>query len=299
VNATPTAGPPDHRHPLDAVAQTWMKASSRRVPRQSVPWLLGPTAGSDVVGHGWVEAAAAALGGRTSTGPDHGLLPHFEQLAGDAFDPSLVDSRIVDFYEHTSMWGLDLWSEWSPVAWPFGRAITALWSHRLQQLSLPMRPLDVSFGMDSTVVHIHDAAGEVTSSAWLRTMRKTGETTYSGQYGVTTLPGSRQPSVRVAFPLPLGWLPVLLRPSVDPDGSFHLRSPIGRFGRPVDGQQGGTDGAYLVLQRDDGTLNVRRIPIAEHFHLYVDDAGDVRADHSLKLFDIPAVLLHYRMRRGA
>jgi hypothetical protein len=273
---------------VDALAQAWMVATSRRMPRAAVPWLDGPAAGSEVVGHDWVERAAADLGGRTSVGPSHGLIPHFDQLAGATFDPTAVDPRIVDFYEHTSLWGIDLWSEWSPVAWPFGRAITALWSHRLQQLSLPMRPLDVSFGMDSTVVHIHDRDGTVAAAAWLRTMRKTGETTYSGQYGTATLPGSNQPSVRVVFPLPQGRLPVLLEPSADSDGSFHLRSPIGPFGSP---------GAYLVLERDDDVLNVRRIPIAEHFHLYVDDDGDVRADHSLRLFNIPAVLLHYRMRR--
>jgi len=265
-----------------------MKATSRRVDRRKIPWLIGPSAGADVVGYGWVDKAAQALGGRTSTGPSHGLLPDFSALAGDTFDPSAVDPRIVDFYEHTSAWGLDLWSEWSPVAWPFGRAISALWSHRLQQLSLPMRPLDVSFGMDSSVVHIHDADGAVSASAWLRTMRKTGETTYSGQYGTATLPGSGQPSVRVVFPLPLGCLPVLLRPSADPDGSFHLRSPSGRFG---------TDGAYLVLERGDGTLNARRIPISEHFHLYVDSDGNVRTDHYLRVYDIPTVRLHYRMHR--
>jgi len=274
---------------MDAAAQTWMTATSRRKPKSTVQWLLGPAAGSDGVGDRWIDQAAAALGGHTSTGPTHGLLPQFNLLAGDGFDPTHIDPRIVDFYEHTSCWGIDLWSEWSPLAWPFGRAITALWSHRLQQLSLPMRPLDVTFGMDSKVVHIHDQNDAVAASAWIRTMRKTGETTYSGQYGVVTRPGSNQPSVRVVFPLPQGCLPVLLRPSAAPDGSLHLDSPIGPLG---------ADGAYLVLEQDDDTVKVRRIPISEHFHLYVDEDGDVRADHSLRLFNIPAVKLHYRMRRS-
>ncbi|MGH8968511.1 MAG: hypothetical protein ACRDV1_01040 [Actinomycetes bacterium] len=257
------------------------------MPRDTVPWLVGPAAGSDVVGHGWVEREAAAIGGRTSGGPGHGLLPSFAALKGSGFDPADVDPRIADFYERTARWRLDLWSEWSPVAWPFGRVIAAMWSQRLQQLSLPMRPLDVSFGMDSSVVHLHDRDGEVVGAAWLRTMRKTGATIYSGLYGTATLPGSTQPSVRVVFPLPLGSLPVFLSPSGDGRGGLHLRSPIGRFG---------TDGAYLVLERGDHTLNVRRIPIAEHFHLYVDGDGDVRTDHSLRLWSIPAVRLHYRMR---
>src|SRR5258705_13921052 len=121
-------------------------------------------------------------------------------------------------------------------------------------------------------------------------MRKTGHVTYSGLYGVRTLPGSGQPSVRVLFPLALGSLQVFLRPSAGLDGSFHLPSPIGMFG---------ANGAYLPPERYDETLSVRRIPLNEHFHLYVDEDGDVRADHSLKLWNIPAVRLHYRMRRQA
>ncbi|MDP9102238.1 MAG: hypothetical protein M3N21_08855 [Actinomycetota bacterium] len=276
------------RHPLDVLAQTWMMVGSRRMNAREAPWLIGPTAGSDVVGHGWVDSEAARCGGTTSRGADHGLLPSFRVLRGVTFDPGEVDERIVDFYEHTSRWSLDLWSEWSPLAWPFGRLITALFSHRLQQLSLPMRPLDVSFGMDSEVIHVHDSTGALVGAAWQRTMRKTGDHTYSGLYGAVTLPGSEQPSVRVVFPLPIGNLPVFLRPSAGKAGDFHLRSPHGAFGE---------EGAYLVLHRKDGTINVRRIPIHEHFHLFVDDAGDLRCDHYVKLWDIPGVRLHYRMRR--
>jgi hypothetical protein len=142
--------------------------------------------------------------------------------------------------------------------------------------------------MDSDVVHIHDAEGVVVGAGWLRTMRKTGETTYSGQYGVARLPESDQPCVRVVFPLPYGSLPVFLTPTADPDGSFHLHSRTGAFG---------AEGAYLVLDRFDGTVNARRIPVAEHFHVYVDTEGELRCDHDLRLGRIPAVRLHYRMRR--
>ncbi|WP_344685325.1 hypothetical protein [Saccharopolyspora taberi] len=275
-------------HPLDRVTHGWMIATGRRVRADHVPWLAGPTGHPDVVGDEWVERTAAELSGRTSTGPDHGLLPDFGALAGPEFDPGEVDPRIADFYERTPRWQIDLWSQWSPVAWPFGVLLTALWSNRLQQLSLPMHPLDASFGMDSAVVQIHDADDRVAGAAWLRTMRKTGRTIYSGFYGTATLPGSDQPSVRVIFPLPFGSLPVLLRPEAD-NGGLHLHSPIGPFG---------SHGAYLLLARPRGTFVVRRIPVAEHFHLYVDEDGDVRADHSLRLGRIPVLRLHYRMRRA-
>lgn len=277
------------RHPVDLLGRAFMRVSSRRYRRDAVKWLIGPSAGRDIVGHEWVERTAADLGGWLSTGPEHGLLSSFDALKGPDFDPGTVDPRIADFYEHASRWKLDLWSEWSAIAWPFGRLITRLLSERLQQACLPMRPLDVSFGMTSQVVHIHQADGEVFGAAWLRNMRKTGHVTYSGLYGVNTLPGKDQPSVRVVFPLPLGSLQVYLKPSSGGDGSFHLRSPLGRFG---------DDGAYLVLERRDETLSARRIPLNEHFHVYVDEDGDVRCDHSLKLWNIPAVRLHYRMIRN-
>jgi hypothetical protein len=275
-------------HPLDIVTQVWMRMTSRRLSAESAPWLVGPSADGSRVGHDWVERTATALGGRVTRADDHGLIPDFSALAGSTFDPAQVDERIVDFYEHTAAWRMDLWSEWSPYAWPFGRAITALWSHRLQQLSLPMRPLDASFGMDSSVLHIHDSSDAVVGAAWLRTMRKTSETTYSGMYGTVTLPGATQPSVRVVFPLPRGSLPVFLSPSADATAGFHLRSPIGSFGG---------DGAYLVLHHRADMLHARRIPIAEHFHVYVDNDGDLRTDHSLRLWNISAVRLHYRLRR--
>ena len=156
-------------------------------------------------GGGWSWLGRAGSGcsrWRVSRGPDHGLLPRFADLAGESFEPSDIDPRIIDFYENTSRWRMDLWSEWSPVAWPSCRAIVALWSQRLQQSSLPMRPLDVSYGMDSAVVHLHDHADTVVGSAWLRTMRKSGATTYSSQYGTARLPGSAQPSVRVVSRCP-------------------------------------------------------------------------------------------------
>jgi hypothetical protein len=143
-------------HPLDVLGRLLMRLTSRRLAEDEARWLIGPSAERDVVGHNWVERMAADLGGHTSVGPDHGLLSSFTDLAGSEFDPTEVDPRIADFYEHTTRRRMDLWSQWSAYAWPFGAMITTLFSQRLQQLSLPMRPLDVSYGMDSTVVHVHD-----------------------------------------------------------------------------------------------------------------------------------------------
>jgi hypothetical protein len=264
-----------------------MRLSSRRVARDQHRWLIGPTAGRDRVGHEWVARTVADLNGSTSSGPDHGLF-HFNDLAGPGFDPSKVDPRIAEFYDHASRWQLDLWSEWSAIAWPAGKLLTVALSDRLQQACMPMRPLDVSHGMTSEILHIHDASGTVAGSAWLRTMVKTGKVIVSGLYGVTRLPGRAQPSLRALFPLPLGSLQIFLSPRNGADGSFHMHSGSGRFGE---------DGAYLVLERSGDTMSVRRIPLNEDFHLYVDPRGHIRADHCIKLWQIPTVRLHYRITK--
>jgi hypothetical protein len=238
------------------------------------------------VGDTWIATAASAIEGTISSGHTHGLLPDFSALKGCSFDPSSVDRRVVDLYQHTSCWQRDVRADWSGVARPFGHVITSLWSQRLQQLSLPLTSSDTWLTMDSRVSHLHDGTGAFKSAVWIRTIDQTGDARYSGQYDIVTLPGSAQPSVRVSFPLPSGWLTVLLRPSAGRGGTFHLRSPLGPFG---------TDGAYLVLQRGDGTLSARRIPIAEQFDLRPGTDDQIEADHWLRLHSINVVHLEYRL----
>jgi hypothetical protein len=79
-----------------------MRLTSRRLTVQSTPWLVGPSAERDIVGHGWVARMAEDLGGFTSEGPDHGLLTSFADLGGSSFDPNQVDPRIADFYERST-----------------------------------------------------------------------------------------------------------------------------------------------------------------------------------------------------
>ena len=74
-------------HPFDRLALAWMRTTGRPVPRARTPWLVGPMAGTEVVGGAWVEREAARIGGTTSAGPDHGLLPSFAALAGATLRP--------------------------------------------------------------------------------------------------------------------------------------------------------------------------------------------------------------------
>jgi len=136
-----------------------------------------------------------------------------------------------------------VWSQWCPAAWPFGWALAGVFARRLQQLGLPLRPLDVAQGIDSRVLAVVDHDGVQLGAAWLRSLRANGQTVYSGWYGTTQLPLARGPSIRVMFPLPNGSLAVFLRPTVEDDGALRLTSRLAAFG---------DDGAYLIVVRGDG-----------------------------------------------
>ena len=273
---------------IDGATQRWVRATGRRVEFEIDGWLRTPVGDSDRIGDQWLEGEAQRLGGAIKLGG--GLLPSMASLIGDGFDPGALHPSITEFYEATTDWRLDVWSQWSPVAWPFGWLLSAVFAHRLEQLSLPLRPLDTSRGMDSRVVSVLNNDGEQLGAAWMRTLRSTGATVYSGWYDITTLPRKARPSVRVAFPLPNGSITVYLRPENGPHGSLRLVSPVGAFG---------DDGAYLIVVRRDRRGGwAKRVALSEEFVVFVDEEGVLRTDHALNLQRIPVVRLHYRIERS-
>ena len=134
---------------VDRSTQAGVRATGWTVDLGEHPWLDGPVGDPTVIGDEWLPREASRLGGELHDGG--GLLESFENLAGEGFDPSGLPSAIVDFYERTTEWRLDVWSQWSPAAFPGGWLLSSLFARRLQQLALPLRPLDVAQGMDSRV----------------------------------------------------------------------------------------------------------------------------------------------------
>lgn len=276
---------------LDAATRTFWRTAGRSVDLSGEHvWLDAPTSDRERVEDAWlVDAGIRAGGGLRRDDPTAGLLPHLAALDGPTFDASRVDAEVRDFYEHSAQWRMDAWSQWSAPFLPGGALITGLFGRRLQQLALPVRPLEVSRGIDSAVVPVLDADGHQVWAGWVRRLRSTGDHLFSGAYRATTLPGHGQ-VVHVAFPLQRGNVQVFLTPFVRSDGALVLSSPKGAFGAP---------GAYVVVRSEPGSApghHGARVPIHERFVLYRD--GDVvRTDHHLWLGHALVVRLHYRMER--
>src|SRR5216683_1863773 len=189
----------------------------RRVDRSTVPWLDGPT-GPPRIGTGFHRSVAARAGLEVNTGSDLGLLPDCAFLDGDGFDSGRLHPSVRDFYEHTGRYHLDVWSQWSPLFWPFGWMLINFVSRRMEQLNFPMYPLETARGMTSEVEQLMDQSGRVAFTSWLRRNLASGLVIYSGFYSTATPPGSG-PCVKTVFPVVRGNATVLLRPEAQTDGS--------------------------------------------------------------------------------
>jgi hypothetical protein len=278
-------------HLLDLGTRKFWRLTGRPVDLSGREWWLdAPMSRSSTVTDEWLAEEAARHGGSLGEDePEAGLLSSMTLLDGPGFDAGRLRPEVRDFYEHTAAWQLEVWTGWSPVFWPAGEFVSRVFGRRVEQLALPMRPLDVAHGMDSRVTPIRDADGTQVAAAWSRGLRASGRTVFSGAYSARTVPGSDRPSVHVAFPLESGNVQVFLRPSIAAGGGLVLESPPGRFGQ---------DGTYVVV-RDGGGDHAARVPLHETFHVYVDERGVLRTDHELRLRSAPAVRLHYRLERAS
>ena len=189
-------------HVLDLGSRKFWQLAGRRIDLAGSEWWLdAPVSESARVGSDWLEVEAGRHGGALGADdPWAGLLPSMSVLDGPGFDSGELDPLVRDFYERSASWRVEVWAGWSPVFWPAGELVSRLWGRRVEQLALPMRPLEVARGMDSQVTPIRDRHGTQVAAAWTRTLRESGRPVFSGAYSARTLPGADRPSVHVAFP---------------------------------------------------------------------------------------------------
>jgi hypothetical protein len=275
---------------VDRTTQRWVRATGRRVALDECPWLRGPVGDVDVIGTGFFTRLADREGLTVvADGPPRGLVQNFRDLAGPACDPPQVNGRVAEFYEQTSQYDFDVWSEWRGGFRPFGNALAAIFSRRLQQLNVPLSPLDTSQGISTSVVQLVDDAGAVKQTAWVREIVASKRTLYAGSYSLCRVPGFDGPCVKVAFPLPNGSANVIMRPESSPDGSFTVRSSGKYFGDP---------GFYFFVEAGSDRGWARYLKtLEEDIRVYVDSRGQLRADHNLRIWGRTFLRLHYRMRR--
>ncbi len=99
-------------HLIDWSTQRWVQATGRRVSLIEAPWLEGPIGKPTGIGLDFFQTYAAERGLRLVHAKPSGLLPRFQSLRGPEFNPDAVSPQVAEFYERTSEYELDAWSQW-------------------------------------------------------------------------------------------------------------------------------------------------------------------------------------------
>lgn len=267
--------------------RAWVRVTGKRVRKDAAPWLSCPMGPRGQIGVEFYATLAEREQLSIEKSPDAGLLPDFDVLACDGFDPSQVQKIVRDFYEHTARFRLEAWSEAPILTRFFLWGLTRFVSRQMDQLNFPVSSLELAGGMSSEVLPMIDRQGRRIYTGWSRCLVKSKQVIYTGLYSTERPGGDGVPCVKVSFPLPLGSATVFLRPEVDPDGSFRLISAGRRFGDP---------GFYRMVEIDEDHWKVRYIrTLREFFHVYIDEQGTLRTDHIVKFLGLTALRLHYRL----
>jgi len=277
----------------DWVTQQWVKLTGRRIDFDETPWLQGPVGKTTGIGHDYFVKLAGEQGYVVNDSEGVRGLIRFSDLRGTTFDPGGVNPAVRSFYESTSKYEFESWSQWCGIFRPFGALLALLFSRRLQQLNVPLDSLDTSGGTISQVVQLRDRqSSAVAITAWIRVLRRTGNVLYAGSYSVTRVPGHPDPCMKVVFPLPNGNAVVVMKTEAGEDGSFTITSSGKRFGDP---------GFYFTVHGRRGEVWARYVPtMRESIRVYADNAThDVRADHVLTIWRQVFLRLHYRMWSAA
>ena len=266
----------------------WVFGRTRRW--EDVPWLVGPLGGREIGETPYAEVAAAeglTLERRAGHG---GLLPSFSALRSDAFDPGAVHPLVREFYEQTAEFAMDVWSRtYFPMSIGLALLVTTI-SRMVNQLNFPLSPLDTAHGISSEIILLRRPDGTIRYTGWFRTLTGQRRVLYTGFYMTERAPNAPGPCVKVAFPMPHGNATVVLRPEVGEGGSLVLDSSGTRFGDP---------GFYRLDARGADRVRVWHIrSLKEKFHVYVDAAGTLRCDHSVRFLGLPVLRLHYKMFRA-
>ena len=272
------------------MTQQWVKLTGRRVSLNEYVWLQGPIAGPTGVGRSFFHDLATREGWTVrDSGAPRGLLASVDLLAGPTFNPAEIHPAVREFYEQTSEFELDAWAEWCGAFRPFGRLLAALFSRRLQQLNVPLDPLDTSHGTSSEVLQLlNPTTGHVAITAWVRQLQRSGQVLYAGSYSTCQVPGSADPCIKVVFPLPTGNGLVVLRPSVDATGALTVTSAGRAFGDP---------GFYFTVHRQGPRVWARYVrAMTEAIRVYPSVDREVRADHTMRFAGLVFLRLHYRLR---
>jgi hypothetical protein len=269
----------------DWLTQQWVIFRGRRIEPAEFSWLIGPFGNLDVIGENLINQLAERenliIQKETEV---KGLIPSIRSLNLSEADLSKLSSQVIDFYENTVKYDLGFSVKWNPFFRIFGVLLGRLFSNRLNQLNIPTRSSENSEILESKLVALVDPeSNELKYTFWIRSIRSTGQSIYSGVYGISTLPSGKT-CIKAVFPLPNGNATVFMSASVSSDGQLILESSGNKFG---------DTGFYFLLKDSRGDYWTQYIRSFRDRLIVKSENGCLTAEQILTLWHKEVLRFNY------
>lgn len=200
----------------------------------------------------WAEAHHATLRAGAAA---EGLVPDFDRLAWDGFDPRRVDPLIREFYEHTSRFAITVTAvDWNGAWHAAGRLFRA-WADRAGNLRPPLEAGVGRREMQSRIGLLDvDGDGEADYRIWRRVFEEDGELLYVAAVHAfrAALDGGDRGYLTLTFPWPFFALTVVLacRNAEDDPSDFEMST---------DARGASLAGTYAVVPGPAGRASFARL----------------------------------------
>lgn len=273
----------------DWITQVWVKVTGKRFNPKKDIWLIGPIGDTEIIKDKFIQDIAQKENLEIQENlKDSGLIEDFNDFRLTPKEIELIHPKVIEFYEKTSNFNFEVWSEWCGFFKPFGWLLSIIFSKRLQQLNLPLSSMDSAKGIDSRIIKLVDKMTKVSKwTIWYRILKSNNNVIYSGVYTSCEIPNFPGKFFKVVFPLPNGNAMVIMRKEILSNGSLKLCS---------DGRKFGDNGFYFNLTDHQGKYWARFVrSMHEWITVYVDEENILRADHNLNFYGLRFLNLHYKM----
>lgn len=274
----------------DWITQQWVILFGRRIDKKENEWLLGPIGNTNGIGLKFINQLAEKEQLIIDKyKKDKGLIQSISQLNLSEVELNVLSQNVIDFYENTANYDFDLKVKWNPFFKGCGVLLKLLFSHRIEQLNVPIENIKDSKALTSEIIHLLDAkTNEVKYIIWLRTFEETDEVVYSGVYETCTIP-SGQSCIKAIFPLPNGNATVILSPGVGKNGELILESS---------GKKYGDSGFYFLLNDSNGDLWAKFIKSFKDKLVVSSKNGCIAVEQKLSLWNLNVLKFEYKIKRN-
>lgn len=269
----------------DWLTQQWVIFTGVEINESHENWLLGPFGDINGIGEKIIHEIAEKEGLIIDwSNQGKGLIPDFNLLAISANEMNKLNPSVIDFYENTSNYQLELEINWNPFFKIFGFVVNILFSKRINQLNIPTKTPSKNENLNSEIIHLLDPkTNEVKYTWWLSSHAASGNIIYSGIYGVCTLPSGKK-CVKAIFPLPNGSATVILNPMVLENGTLVLDATGNEFGDA---------GFYFVLKDSKDKFWSKYIrSFRDTLTIYQENDG-IKANQNMTLWNLRVLTFTY------